>query len=398
MFGCPKKLVRVLWEITRQCNAKCIHCYSDSGAHQTSAFTKDLAYSVAQQLVDLKCAELTFTGGEFFLYPHWKELLHFFKGKNIQTALVTNGLLVSDNILDILKSAGVAGIGVSIDGSNAHTHDTIRQTPGCFDKAVKTIQNAQSKKIPATAITTINKLNITELKDLRNFLVQHGFRTWQIQPCVLSGRMNKDLCIDAFGFYIMGLFHAQTSRLYPDNRLKIIGSPPMGFYSKTIPAPFLKKCWTGCTAGKIDLGIRANGDVVGCVSYFNNGRTEGNVKDSSLTDILKNKDFCGWNRRLTHFKNLTGFCKKCPYSVLCLGGCPVYTDTQKHCYYAIERKWKETPADTPQDKILQALTQGHMNPNGNFYLKDNTQITNAFIDSLDLDEYHQNILKIIALK
>ena len=48
------------------------------------------------------------------------------------------------------------------------------------------------------------------------------------------------------------------------------------------------------------------------------------------------------------------------------------------------------------DEILKELTQGYMDKEGNFYLSDGTKLTDGFVNSLKLDDYHKNILKIIT--
>ena len=79
-----------------------------------------------------------------------------------------------------------------------------------------------------------------------------------------------------------------------------------------------------------------------------------------------------------------------------MGGCEGFVPEQQLCYYAIEKKWKTKTPQTPTEQLLQKLTQGHMDQQGNFYLDDGTKITDAFIDQLPLDDYHKNILKIIS--
>ena len=135
---------------------------------------------------------------------------------------------------------------------------------------------------------------------------------------------------------------------------------------------------------------------MGCLSLYDDKYIEGNVKEKPIAEIRKDKGFCSWNHRLEKFKNLKGYCKDCPFGLICLGGCEASTPTQQMCYYAIETKWKEHSPQNTVEETLNQLTQGHMDLQGNFYLKDGTKIMDDFVNSLDLDDYHKNILKIIT--
>lgn len=395
MTYCDRKISTAVWELTLKCNAKCIHCGSSAGCDRPNNLTFEQAQSVVRQLDEIGCSVLTLIGGEYFLYPKWRELLQDLSKTKIKTGIVTNGLALNSERLDFLKKMNIRGIGVSIDGATAKIHDAIRRVPGCFDNAWKVVGLANQKKIPVTVITTINKMNIVELKDFRNLLIKNNQRAWQLEHSNLFGRMSKELAIDEFGFYVVGIFCAQTIKKYKD-KIKLFCMHNMGFYSKTIPNHVPNRFWTGCMAGRKNLGIRSDGSILGCLSLYDDKYIEGNVKEKTIKEIRNSKCFCSWNHRLEKFKHLTGYCEDCPFGLVCLGGCEACTPAQQKCYYAIETKWKENIPNNSVDKLLQSLTQGHMDKEGNFYLKDNTKITDAFVDSLKLDEYHKNILKIIT--
>ena len=396
MSFCSKKIATAVWELTLKCNAKCIHCGSSAGCDRNNNLTFEQAKSVVKQLDELGCGVLTLIGGEYFLYPQWKELLAELSKTKIRVGIVTNALALNDEKLDYLKQMNVRVVGISIDGSKAKTHDYIRRVPGCFQNAWKIAQLARTKKMPVTIITTINKLNIAELKEFRDLLLKKDCNAWQLQHANLFGRMQKELALDEFGYYCTGIFAAQTIKKYPKGKLQLFCMHDFGYYSKTIPNHVPNRYWSGCFAGRKNLGIRSDGSILGCLSLYDDKYIEGNVKEKNISEIRKDQCFCSWNHRLEKFKNLKGYCENCPFGLICLGGCEASTPTQQMCYYAIEKKWKENTPDNPVDEILQKLTQGHMDQRGNFYLADGIKITDEYVDSLKLDDYHKNILKIIT--
>jgi radical SAM protein with 4Fe4S-binding SPASM domain len=73
-----------------------------------------------------------------------------------------------------------------------------------------------------------------------------------------------------------------------------------------------------CAAGKTVVGIRSNGDVVGCLSIMNNDYIEGNIRQRSLTDIWNDEHAFAYNRNPV---KLTGRCAGCTQAQSCKGGC-----------------------------------------------------------------------------
>ena len=399
MSFCRKNFTNAVWELTLRCNANCVHCGSTAGKKRKDDLTYDQALSIVQQLVAEKCQLITLIGGEYFLYPQWKELLLEIQKLPIRYNIVTNGMLLTEKNLDFLVQTRIHSIGISLDGATSNTHNYIRGVPRCFEKAFDAIKRSRARRIPTTVVTTINRLNIAELKQLRSLLVANKMRSWQLQHTNLLGRMQERFSLDDFGFYIVGLFCAQTMRLYKPVDMDLHAMHCMGYYSKTIPhhVPKPNRFWTGCYGGRNILGIRSNGDVVGCLSIYDDKYIEGNLKEKSLAEIRHGKNFCSWNHRLNRYKSLDGFCKDCPYGLVCLGGCASFAENQRHCYYAIEQKYAKMNPTTPFDSLFREITQGKMDKTGRFFLKNGQEITRNFISSLSIDDEHKKQLSILIV-
>ena len=141
MSFCCNKIKSAVWELTLKCNANCIHCGSSAGADRKDNLPLDKAIDLIYQLVNENCKSLTLIGGEYFVYPYWKELLSELSKTSLKVSIVTNGLLLSEKNLDFLMENKIQSIGVSLDGADAKTHDYIRQIPGlhhCFRTVLST--------------------------------------------------------------------------------------------------------------------------------------------------------------------------------------------------------------------------------------------------------------------
>ena len=68
------------------------------------------------------------------------------KALNMRNIIMTNGLLLNDKTINILKTFDVT-LGISIDGAKAETHDTLRGVPGLFNHIIKTLNINTQKNL-----------------------------------------------------------------------------------------------------------------------------------------------------------------------------------------------------------------------------------------------------------
>ena len=81
-------------------------------------------------------------------------------------ALATNGTLVTKDVAEKVKHAGIKRVSISLDGSDAATHDSFRGIPGAFDAAVYGMRNLQEVGVSVQINTTIAKHNAHQLPDV----------------------------------------------------------------------------------------------------------------------------------------------------------------------------------------------------------------------------------------
>jgi MoaA/NifB/PqqE/SkfB family radical SAM enzyme len=81
----------------------------------------------------------------------------------MSTSIITNGVLLSRKI-DSIAPYIDGSVYVSLDGIG-ETHDEIRGSKGCYDKALEGIRNCAGKAF-VTINTTIMKENVGEVPDL----------------------------------------------------------------------------------------------------------------------------------------------------------------------------------------------------------------------------------------
>ena len=158
-FSADKKPV-VVWNMTRRCNLKCIHCYSNSADIE---YPDELTTEEGKKLIDDLAAfgspVILFSGGEPLIRKDLLELAQYATDKGMRAVISTNGTLITKEIAAKLQKIGLSYVGVSLDGL-AKTHDRFRGKKGAFAAAIEGIRNCRDAGIKVGIRFTVNKHNL----------------------------------------------------------------------------------------------------------------------------------------------------------------------------------------------------------------------------------------------
>lgn len=317
------RLKHAVWEITYLCNMRCKHCGSGCGIPLEDELSTEEALKVCDDLGRLGCGHLTLSGGEPFMRKDWPLLTRRLKENGVAVNCISNGWFVDQELLDTAKRVGISNIGVSLDGLK-ETHDFIRMK-GSFERALGALELMRQNGMPTVVCTTVNKKNIKELSRLKDIIYERGVQRWQFQIGNPMGNLlkNSELLLPREGIEELVNFCHDTMK---EGRVVIDIADCIGYYSKKdielrkMSQQSSDGVWRGCGAGKTAVGIRANGDIYGCLSIRDDKYTEGNVRIKSLCEIWSKPDAFAWNRKMSG-DQLTCFCAECQYGPICLGGC-----------------------------------------------------------------------------
>lgn len=314
------RLRSAVWEITLACCFSCRYCGSNGGKARPNELTTEECLDVAGQLAGLGCRRVSLIGGEVFMRPDWKTIVGKLTSLGISTAIITNGFLFNEKILNDLGSLHVESVAVSLDSVRA-VHDRYRQV-GSYDRAVNAINSLAAAGITVTVISTLNSENVEFLPEFYGILRTLPVSAWQLQACSPMGNAAKGGIDFRFDFkkvisfveenagsapFAMGI--ADNIGYYTANEGNLRGHPD--------------SCFTGCKAGLTVLGIDSVGNVRGCESMYDERFIEGNVRERFLSDIWNDPDAFAYNRKFTPDR-LSGECAACEYGKYCAGGCRSY--------------------------------------------------------------------------
>src|SRR6516164_8181280 len=134
----------IFWEVTKGCNLRCIHCRATATELMSPAdLPTEKALDIISQLADFGNPILVLSGGEPLYRHDIFQLADYATSRGLRVALATNGTLVTKDVAQKIKQAGIKPVSISLDGSDAHTHDSFRGIPGAFDAAVYGMRNLQ---------------------------------------------------------------------------------------------------------------------------------------------------------------------------------------------------------------------------------------------------------------
>lgn len=181
----------VVWNTTRTCNLKCIHCYSSS---ESKKYEGELDTGEALRFIDhlaeFKVPVILFSGGEPLLREDLIALVTYAKSKGIRATISTNGTLLSRERTAILKNLGVGYIGVSLDGIGEN-NDRFRGREGAFAASLTGIRNCIEIGQRTGLRFTINKHNYSELNAIFDLIEAENIPRVCFYHLVYAGRGSK---------------------------------------------------------------------------------------------------------------------------------------------------------------------------------------------------------------
>ncbi|MEN8211792.1 MAG: radical SAM protein, partial [Thermodesulfobacteriota bacterium] len=186
-FSKDKKPV-VVWNMTRRCNLKCVHCYAKSeDISYDNELNHEQSLAMIDDLAEFGVPVLLFSGGEPLVHPRLIEYAQYAVSKGMRAVISTNGTLITKEKAKALKEIGLSYVGISLDGLE-ETHDKFRGVKGSYKKAMKAIENCQKAGIKVGLRFTINKRNVKDIPGIFDLLEEKNIPRACFYHLVYSGR------------------------------------------------------------------------------------------------------------------------------------------------------------------------------------------------------------------
>ena len=186
-FSADKRPV-VVWNVTRRCNLKCVHCYAHA---KDIPFDNELTTAQGKELIDDLAAfgspVMLFSGGEPLVRKDLPQLAAYAVEKGMRAVISTNGTLITPKMARTLKEIGLSYVGISIDGMQ-EINDRFRGVKGAFRSALEGIKNSQDAGIKVGLRFTVNKFNVMEIPKIFQLLEEMDIPRVCFYHLVYAGR------------------------------------------------------------------------------------------------------------------------------------------------------------------------------------------------------------------
>jgi 12,18-didecarboxysiroheme deacetylase len=186
-FSSDKKPV-VVWNCTRVCNLRCVHCYAEAThRRRESELTTEQGFELIDDLASFGVPVLLLSGGEPLLRPDIVQLVHYASDKGMRVVISTNGTLIDDRMAAALKDAGVSYVGISLDGLE-EVNDRFRGMRGAFQMACNGIKNCQNVALKVGLRFTISRLNADQVPGIFDLVEAMNIERVCFYHLVYAGR------------------------------------------------------------------------------------------------------------------------------------------------------------------------------------------------------------------
>ncbi len=331
-FSKDKKPV-VVWNITRRCNLKCIHCYAHA---KDQTFKNELSTEQGKMLLDdlaqFGSPVILFSGGEPTIRKDLPELAEYAVSKGMRAVISTNGTLISKEMAHILKEIGLSYVGISIDGVE-ETNDRFRGVKGAFKAALKGIENCRDAGIKVGLRFTINKFNVKDISNIFKLLEDMEIPRACFYHLVYAGRgteiIKEDLSLDETRSAV-DLIMDHTKDLHDRGKPKEILTVDNHADGPYLYLRLLKE--NPEQAKKVLELLKMNegnssGIGIGCVSWdgevhadqFWRHHSFGNIKDRPFSEIWTDTSEPLMKKLKEKKKHVMGRCSTCRWLDICAG-------------------------------------------------------------------------------
>ncbi|MGE5610187.1 MAG: radical SAM protein [Bacillota bacterium] len=183
----------VVWNLTRTCNLKCIHCYTNSEAIKyPDELSGQQCEAVLDDLAEFGVPAVLFSGGEPLVRKDLFDLAEHARSRGLHVVLSTNGTLIDRAIADRFVQLQFAYIGISLDSAIPEIHDKFRGVPGAFKKTMQGFRHCVEAGQKVGLRLTLTPHTVENLDKIFDFIEAEGIDRACFYHLCPAGR-GKDL-------------------------------------------------------------------------------------------------------------------------------------------------------------------------------------------------------------
>lgn len=310
--------LRYFFELTYRCNLNCPYCYVGEDRNKDELSTEEW-FRVIDQIPFYSF--VTLVGGEPLVRRDFIQILEKTAKKTFgKLNVVTNGILMTDEVIDAFIRVEMMLLSVSLDGYGEN-HDKNRGKEGIFEKVVSNLENLNSKKgknKPMVDIKTIVlENNLDDIPKLYKMCDEMGFDFLSISFLRNNNLKQNSVLRDDFGeeFYLQKYpiksyfdmehfkeVYREIEEMGKKSKVRVRFSPKFeggdtllkieNFFSKGVEKS-VQELYEPCKYPFSNIMINPEGDVYPCLSL-----KIGNVREKGIKEIFNEPKYCCFRKNL----------------------------------------------------------------------------------------------------
>lgn len=342
---------------TMACNFRCTYCF-EADKNYPCNYMSDEVIEAIITLIDTKLKDggelaITWYGGEPLIrFDIIKKLqikvLEIAKKKNLSfnSAIITNGFLLTKQVSDEFVELGIRFAQVTIDGTR-EIHDAKRiaaNGQGTFDTIIENILEI-NKDLTVSIRVNIEKDNVGVMSDFMDYLIKIGIA--KAKNIKLYFAVVKN-----YGIESSTLCNHYTVKEFAEEEVKLNElAYSKGIYIKNNIDPNVYVC--GSLSPKTFV-IEPDGTMQKCWGLVGEKESAiGNILDLNASDACYIQNLAKWYS-WTKFENEE--CRECNVLPVCMGGCPLHTLDGK-----LNEDYKCSTYKYNLEKILSMVAKNYAN-------------------------------------
>mgnify|MGYP001805961203 CR=1 FL=1 len=308
--------LRYFFELTYLCNLNCPYCYV-GGERKKDELTTQEWFNIIDQIPWYSF--VTLVGGEPLIRKDFIQILEKTAKKTLgKLNVVTNGILINDEIIDAFIRTKMMLLSVSLDGYGEN-HDKNRGQAGIFDKIITNLDNLNAKKGKSKPMVDIKTIvlenNLDDLPKLYKLCEDMNFDFLSISFLRNNDLKQNSILREQFGeeFYLQkypikpyfdmehfkevykeieGMKGKTKIRFSPKFEGKDVLGKIEKFYSFD-ENKAIQEIYEPCLYPFSNMMINPQGDVYPCLSL-----KIGNVREKMLKEVFNDAKYCCFRKNL----------------------------------------------------------------------------------------------------
>jgi radical SAM protein with 4Fe4S-binding SPASM domain len=175
-------------EVTHRCPLECQHCYNNLPMSDSEARRQEMTFEehvrLLDELVDMGCLWVLYTGGEIFARKDFLDIYTEAKKRGFIITLFTNGTMISPRIADYLVEYRPFSIEITLYGATRETYETLTQIPGSFDRCMRGVRLLKERNLPLKLKTVPTTINFHEVYEMKRFAEEELGVDFKFDPLV----------------------------------------------------------------------------------------------------------------------------------------------------------------------------------------------------------------------